>query len=185
MKKHFWENNLWPYIFCQDKTKQVFPACYRIPRLSSRSSPFLHFPAFVVSKVKASWWNCKQPAYCFRDGVFFTWHKLSWIQLGQSWFSEEAGWADPNRQSNGIFYFRWGHAQYFSGELAEGGAFAAQEQAEHRVVRTLHVAGALGQYYWLLFSSPFAMLLNCSHPKPWVFCLFPSDSPPHPTGMRE
>jgi len=34
-----------------------------------------------------------------------------------------------------------------SGELAEGGAFATQEQAEHRVVRTLYVVYAFYQYY--------------------------------------
>jgi len=36
----------------------------------------------------------------------------------------------------------------------------------------------------LLFSS-FAILLNCSHPNPQVFCLFPSDSPPRPFGEGE
>jgi len=39
------------------------------------------------------------------------------------------------------------HAQYLSGELAEGGAFATQEQAELRVVITLHVIYAFYQYY--------------------------------------
>ena len=58
------------------------------------------------------------------------------------------------------------------GELAEGEAFATQKQAEHRVVRTLCVVYAFYQYYWLLFSSPFAILLNCSHPNPGVFAFF-------------
>jgi len=39
------------------------------------------------------------------------------------------------------------HAQYLSGELAEGEAFASQEQAEHQVVRTLHNVYAFYQYY--------------------------------------
>jgi len=34
------------------------------------------------------------------------------------------------------------HAQYLGWELAEGGEFATQEQAEPRVVRTLHVVYA-------------------------------------------
>ena len=28
------------------------------------------------------------------------------------------------------------------------------------------------QYYWLLFYSPFAIVLNCSHPNPWFFVFF-------------
>jgi len=35
---------------------------------------------------------------------------------------------------------------YLSGDLAEGGAFATQEQAKDRVVRTLHVVYAFYQY---------------------------------------
>jgi len=62
--------------------------------------------------------------------------------------------------------------------------FATQGEAEHHVVRTLHVLYAFYQYYCLLFSSPFAILLNC-YPNPRVFCLFPADSPPHPTGEGE
>ena len=64
------------------------------------------------------------------------------------------------------------HAQYLSGELAEGGAFATQEQAELRVVITLHVIYAFYQYYWLLFSSLFVILLKRSHPNPRVFAFF-------------
>ena len=64
------------------------------------------------------------------------------------------------------------HAQYLSGELAEGGAFVTQEQAEHWVVRTLHVVHAFYQYCWLLLSPPFAILLNWPHPNPWVFAFF-------------
>jgi len=60
----------------------------------------------------------------------------------------------------------WCHAQYLSGELAEEEVFATQEQAELWLVRTLYVVCAFYQYYWLLFSSPFAILLNCSHPNP-------------------
>jgi len=76
------------------------------------------------------------------------------------------------------------HAQYLSGELAEGGGFATQQQAEHWVVRTLHVVRSFYQYYSLLFSSPFAVLLNCSQPNPQALP-FLSDSPPHPSGEGE
>jgi len=58
--------------------------------------------------------------------------------------------------------FKWG----------AGGAFATQEQAEHRVVRTLHYVYAFYQYYGLLFSSPFAIPLNCSYLNPRVFAFF-------------
>ena len=75
----------------------------------------------------------------------------------------------------------WCHAQYLSGQLAEEGAFATQEQGKHQMVRTLRVVYAFYQYYWLLFSSPFAILLNCSHPSSWVFASFSFffSSPPH------
>ena len=39
------------------------------------------------------------------------------------------------------------HAQYLSGDLAEGEALVTQEQAEHRVVRALPVVYAFYQYY--------------------------------------
>ena len=66
----------------------------------------------------------------------------------------------------------WCHARYLSGELAGGEAFATREQAEHRVARTLHIVFAFYQYYWLLFSFLFAILLNCSLPNLWVFAFF-------------
>jgi len=72
----------------------------------------------------------------------------------------------------------------FQGGLAEGGGFATQEQAVNWVVRTLRVVYSSYQYYSLLFSSPFAILLNCSHPNPRVLP-FLSDFPPHPTGEGE
>ena len=75
-----------------------------------------------------------------------------------------------------MFYTTGCHAQYLSGELA------TQEQAEHQVVRTLHVVYAFYQCYWLLSSSPFAILLNCSHPNPWVFCFSFWFSPPSHRG---
>ena len=42
------------------------------------------------------------------------------------------------------------------------------------------------QYYWLLFSSPFAILWNCSHPNPRVFAFFSFgfSSPSHRGGGR-
>jgi len=46
--------------------------------------------------------------------------------------------------------------------------FCYSGAAEQQVMRTLHVVYAFYQYYWLLFSSPFAILLNCSHPSPRV-----------------
>jgi len=52
------------------------------------------------------------------------------------------------------------------GSWLKEGLFATQEQAEHWVVRTLHVVYAFDQYYSLLFSSPFTILLNCSYPNP-------------------
>jgi len=75
------------------------------------------------------------------------------------------------------------HAQYLSGELAEGGVFATQEQAKHRVVRTLHIAYAFLSVV-LLFSSPFAIQLNRSRSNPRVLS-FTSDSPPHSTWKGE
>jgi len=54
----------------------------------------------------------------------------------------------------------WHHAQYLRGELPVGEDFATWKQAEHWVVRTLHVVSAFYQDCWLLFSSPFAVLLS-------------------------
>jgi len=50
--------------------------------------------------------------------------------------------------------------------VAEGEAVATQEQAERWVVRTQHAVYAFYLYYRLLLSSPFAILLNCSHLSP-------------------
>jgi len=45
----------------------------------------------------------------------------------------------------------------------------------------LHAVDSFYQYYILLFSSPFAVVLNCFYYNPQVLPI-PSDSPPHPTG---
>ena len=101
-------------------------------------------------------------------------HFIVWVlsSAGIELIFHSSCWADPSSQSNGIFCTMWCHAQYLSRSLLKNRLFATQEQAEYWAVRTLHVVYAFYQYYWLLFSSPFAVLLNCSHPNPWVFAFF-------------
>jgi len=58
--------------------------------------------------------------------------------------------------------------------------FATQEQAQHQVVRTLHVVRILFISLIAIFSFCYFVKLFSSQPVSFAF--FPSDSPPHPPG---
>jgi len=55
--------------------------------------------------------------------------------------------------------------QYIGGELAERGTFAAQDQAERRMVRTLYVVYVFHQYCSWLFPSPFCHSIKLLSPQ--------------------
>ena len=108
---------------------------------------------------------------------------------GKPPLSSDWKWADPNSQSNGIFCTMWHHAQCWSGELAKREAFSC-----------LGASWALGgentvccicfyQYYWLLFSSPFArrvsVKLFSSQPASFYLLSFGLSSPSHVGGGKE
>ena len=94
-----------------------------------------------------------------------------------------AGWADQTSQSNGIFYTMWRHARYFSGVegWSMGICYAGWSWASgsENIARCMFFLSVL----LLLFSSPFAVLLNCFYLN-WGVLPFPSYFPPHPTMGR-
>ena len=83
---------------------------------------------------------------CSVEALFFL-HYCPGFNWDRVSFHKQLAGLTLTSQSNRIFYTMGCHAEYLSGELAEGGGFSTQEQAEHRVVRTLHVVYSFYQYY--------------------------------------
>ena len=119
------------------------------------------------------WINCLCPGFIW-DRVNF--HR----RLG----GDRLGRADPNRPG-GILNTRWPNAQQIAGGAGWRRGCAAWEQAGHQAVRKLQCVSltlyVLLVVLSLLFSSFFAVLLNCLYPNLRVLPLS-SSSPPIPLG---
>ena len=114
------------------------------------------------------------PTLIMRPG--FSWDKVN--------FHKKLVGLTQTSQSNGIFCGMWWHAQYLSGELTEARGFCYSGASWALGGDNISCCIFFLSELLLLFSPPFAVLVNCFYHNPWVLP-FPSDSSLHPTGTGE